>query len=676
MRSRTLAVLLVLILALIGLAAPVPGPRPVQPDPLPPGALACLGSARLRHSWTVHTVAFSADGKLLASAGEETGGGGSWAVRIWQVPSGREVRCIWLGYRAVVRRVALSPDGSLVAWSGAGAGVAVADVATGRVIDRLDKSGGKDTVRPFAFSPDGKALATGAAGTLRLWDLTTGKETLEAKVGDFDRCLFSPDGRKLAIVAGKFAGLRLIDVAPGSATRGKPLSFPVVRPGPLAVAFSPDGSHLAGGDDNLVRLWDVATGKEVRRLDWEGRSACAVAFDADGRTVAAVARDGQVRVWQVATGKQTEAFRLPFQPGDREPAARLAFSPGRRWLAAAPPGKVIRLVLMQTGREVNVSSTMPGSHFSFAYAFSPDGKHLVTPSSDDRLLVWEARTGRLVARGVADTRSVYWLAVSADAKRILSLSYNRSWAAKVRLDEWDFASCKRLRQVVLGVRPGHVALSPDGKLLACGEPNDVRYRAGKTGEVVLLDRTTGKPVRHLDDGRAAAPQALVFSPDGGKVATVCKDGVIRLWDVGTGKLVRSMNTGGQRGLYYQLRFVNGGKGLVSVSMSYEGGRRVARIVEWDPATGKPRQESAGPADLYWCQALSPDGKLLAWSGRMGAGRHEDVEVWDVSAGRVRQRFEGLRGGAAFLLFAPDGRTLASGCRDDTILIWDVGAKKE
>jgi WD40 repeat protein len=620
-------------------------------------------------------VAFSADGKLLASAGEETGGGGSWAIRLWQIPSGREVRCIWLGYRAVVRRLALSPDGSLVAWSGAGDGVAVADVATGRVIDRLHKGAGKG-VRPFAFSPDGKALATGGASTLQLWDLSTGKATLEAKVGDFEHCRFSPDGRKLAIVGARFTGLRLIDVAAGSRNRGKPLPFPVVRPGPHCIAFCPDGAQLAAGDDNLVRVWDVATGKEVRRLDWEGQAAFAVAFSEDGRTVAAVSRAGRVRVWQVATGKETQTFHLPFKLGNRETAAQLAFAPDRRWLAAAPPGKVIRLVRMQTGREVNVTSTMPGNHYTFAYAFSPDSKHLVTPSSDDRLLVWEARTGRLVGRGVADTRSVYWLAVTADGKRILTLSYNRSWADKVRLDEWDFRTCKRLRQRELGLRPGRVALSPDGKLIACGEPNDVRYRTGKTGEVVLLDRKTGKPVRHLDDGRAAAPQALAYSPDGGKVATVCKDGVVRLWDVTTGKVVRRMSTGGHSGLYYQLRFVNGGKGLVSVSMAYgAGGHKVSRIVEWDPATGKVRQDSEGPADMYWCQALSPDGKLLAWSGRMGAGRHEDAEVWDVSAGRVRQRFEGLRGGAGFLLFAPDGRTLASGCRDDTILIWDVKAKE-
>ena len=72
--------------------------------------------------------------------------------------------------------------------------------------------------------------------------------------------------------------------------------------------------------------------------------------------------------------------------------------------------------------------------------------------------------------------------------------------------------------------------------------------------------------------------------------------------------------------------------------------------------------------MYWCQVLSADGTRLAWSGSRD-GRHEEAEVWDVAAGRVVQRFPGLRGGPRFLVFAPDGRSLAGGAYDDTILLW-------
>jgi WD40 repeat protein len=661
-------------------AAPVPAPKPIEDDPPPPGALARLGSSRLRHTWTVAAVSFSGDGTLLASCGQETSGGGSSAVRIWEVPSGREVRCIWLGHwfsggRAT--RVALSPDGKLVAWSGPGSdGVAVADVATGRVIDNLHKPDGpvKDApAQPFAFSADSKTLATGGAdGTLRIWDLTNGKETIQAKVGAFDRCVFSPDGKTLAVAGGRFAGLRLIDIAPDRPTTGKTLAFPIVRPAPHCFAFSPDSALLAGGDDNLVRVWDVAAGKELRRIPWEGKSAFALGFSLDSQALTAVSRDGHIRTWTTATGKETRTFELPFNVGDRDPDGRLALSPARRWLAVAPPDKGIHLMDLTAGREVPIASTRPSATYTTGYAFSPDSKYLVTPSNEDRLLVWEARTGRLVRQGTEDGRSVCWIAVTPDGKQVLTLSYDRQWAAKVRLDEWDFATCKRLRQCELGISPGRVALSPDGKFLICGENNDSRYRMHPSGDLVLIDRATGKQVRHFDDGKPSAAQALACSADGSKLATISGQGTIRVWDAGTGKLLRTMETGGSQGLSSELRFIEGDRTLVSLSIRYgDGGHQVSRLAEWDVATGKEKKVRDGPRNLGWCHLLSPDGKQLAWAGGAYGEQREEVEVWDVSAGSAAWRFNGLRGGPTFLLFSPDGRTLASGSAEETVLIWDV-----
>ncbi len=687
MRRRALSVLVFTLgVAPICPAAPAPVPKAADNDPLPPGALARLGSPRLRHTWAVAAVSFSGDGKLLASCGQETSGGGSSAVRIWEVPSGREARTIWLGHwfsGGRASRVALSPDGKLVAWSGLDSdGVSVADVATGRVIDRLHRPAAKTRnapAQPFAFAPDSKALATGGEdGTLRLWDLSSGNELLQAKVGAFDRCVFSPDRKAVAVAGSKFAGLRLVGVAPGRPTTGKVLAFPAVRPAPHCFAFCPDGALLAGGDDNLVRVWDVATGKEVRRIPWAGKAAFAVGFSPDGKALTAVSRTGQVRTWASATGKELRAFDLPFGPGDRETAARLALSPDLRWLAVAPPGNTIRLASVTAGRPWPVAASQPRSTYTSGYAFSPDGKHLVTPDNEDRLLVWEARTGKLVRRGTEDARSVYWIGFLPNGKQFLTLSYNRKWAGTLRLDEWDFATCKRLRQRELGVSPGLVALSPDGKLLICAEGNDSRYRMRPTGDLVLIDRATGKQVRHLDDGKASAAQALACSPDGRTLATITSKGTIRVWDAGTAKLLRTMEAGGSPGLSFELRFINGGKSLVSLSTRYgDGGHQVSRISEWDVATGKERQRRDGPTNTGWCHLLSPDGRRLAWAGGAFAGRHEHLELWDVSAGKAARRTEGLRGGPTFLLFSPDGRTLASGCADDTVLIWDVpGAKQE
>ena len=85
-------------------------------DPLPKGAVARLGSSRLRHTWGVRVLNFAPNGKFLVSAGEEAGGGGDEAIRVWEIPSGREVQTIPLGYRIQVRQVAISPDGAKVVW--------------------------------------------------------------------------------------------------------------------------------------------------------------------------------------------------------------------------------------------------------------------------------------------------------------------------------------------------------------------------------------------------------------------------------------------------------------------------------------------------------------------------------------------------------------------------------
>jgi WD40 repeat protein len=563
----------------------------------------------------------------------------------------------------------------MVAWSGlASDGVAVADVATGRVIDRLHQISKKDKntpAQPFAFSPDGKVFATGGEGRLRVWDLSNGKETVEAEVGDFDRCVFSPDRKTVAVAGSRFVGLRLIEVS-----TGKPLPFPAVRPAPHCLAFCPDGVLLAGGDEQLVRVWEVATGKEIRRIPWTGRAVFAVAFSPDGRTVVGVSRDGQFRSWAVGTGKEGRTFSLPFSPGERDTANRLALSADLRWLAVAPLDKRIRLVDLNTGREMLQTASQPGRPFSTGYAFTPDSKHLVAPSSDGRLLVWEARTGKLVQQGSEDARSVIWLFVTPNGKQILTLSYDRKWADKVRLDEWEFSTCKRLSQRELTIRPGRVILSPDGRYLACGEINDSRYRAHKTGDLVVIDRTTGQEVRHFDDGKPSAPQALAYTPDGRKLATISREGIVRIWDAGTGKLLHRLEAGGSPGLSYEVRFLDGGKTLVSLSMKYDPQGQLARLIEWDVATGKEKKSTEGPTNMGWCHQLSPDGGRLAWAGGVRREQREEVQVWDVASRGVSKRFEGLHGGPTFLLYSPDGRTLATGSADDTILIWDVSEVKK
>lgn len=686
-------------LALVAVLSPVrecaaaPGDKPggdAAADPLPKGAVARLGTSRLRHTWGVRVLSFAANGKFLVSAGEETGGGGDAAVRVWAMPSGREVRTIPLGYNNCASQVAVSPDGATVVWVDAGGGVhglgiplmlqyyqtvnSTYDPSNWRTYEPIGPV-------PLAFSPDGKLFATGAYGGLVVVDVKTKKSVLSARVGAFHRCAFSPDGKTLAVADAK-EGLRLIDVAAGGGTKPRTLKVPALCPGPVNFAFSPDGDQLVTGETRFVTIWDVAGGKEVRRIAWGDRTALAVAFSADGRQVTAVGDDGRAATWLTASGKEVRTFALPAHtlPAGRiyridlqyqDTADRLALSADGNWLAVAPQDVAVNLVNMTTGKKVAFADGQPGNHYTFAFAFTPDSKHLVTASEEDRLQIWDARLGKLVRTGKEDTDSVYWLGVTPDGKQVVSLSYSRAQRGTLRLEDWSLATARRLRQVDLGITPGLPALSPDGKWLAFGEPNDGRSRMHKMGDAVLVDRATGKQVRHFDAGDVSAPQDLTFSSDGKLLATINSAGTVRLWDVATGKLARSMNAEGSPGLSYRLRFTAADRTLVSTSMRYGPTGIASHIVEWAVATGQAQARHEGPKDIGWCQALSPDGKLFAWSGRPYRAVHETAEVWSVERQAPRQTLEGLRGGARFLGFSPDGRLLAGASYDRTVLVWRV-----
>jgi RNA polymerase sigma factor (sigma-70 family) len=617
-------------------------------DPLPPGALLRLGSIRLRHSGTLQCVAYSPDGKVLAS------GGWDRVIRLWDPATGKERGQI-AGPENGVNALVFSPDGRFLAGGGSGQAVRLWDAKTGKEVRRLSALGGN--VRALAFSRAG-VLAAGSDGSLRLWQANSGKELGSAAVAKGIAALaFSPDGRTVA-GAGDHATVRIW------ATAGCRLVHELRGHGGLvgAVVFTPDGKYLAAVGVAQTLLWEAATGKKrgpLAGIKGRGRRA---AFTPDGKLLAVAANDHVVRLWDWAADREVRTLhRCP------DYVRCLTFAPDGKTLACVSDGTVIHLWDPATGRP---RLALPGHHERLtSVAYTPDGRTILTAAWDGTVRLWDARSGvqkrRLDAgRGgtwskTLDPAGLSGVAVSPDSKYI----------AAVRSDHvvvlWEARTGKEVRHF----RAVSVAFSPDGQLLACGGYG-TRETGLNTGLVRLYDLATGKEVRQLR-GHLTPVCSVAFSSDGrtlvscGYVLLGMRTGepgesetrFVRFWDVATGKERPPVLAG-----------LRSNRALLSPD-----GRTIASLGDLgktitllETATGGERARLVGHTESVFGVAFAPDGRTLA-SGSMDGS----VRLWDVLSGKEIGRLKGHRHWVQSVAFAPDGKTLVSGSVDTTGLVWDV-----
>jgi WD40 repeat protein len=348
-----------IVLILISWQPLRPDEPAAQTDALPAGAVSRLGTSRFLNFGRVFSVAFSPDGKTLAA--------GSWdgTVRLWEVATGKELHQFH-DQKTRVRAVAFSPDGETLACTGEGSVIVLRDTATGKELRRL--AGHRGPIAFVAFSPDGRLLASKAYDqTLRLWDVAGGREVRRLSSQDSPKQVndvecpiaFAPDGK--TVISGTLAEgafgirpqrtFRVWNMATGAEVR----SFKDDSPSLGNVAFSPDNRLLAVANGSTrglpprIRLWDVASSRALRPIEPAPDvhpASFSLAFSPDGKTLAS-SGGGPIQLWEVATRRGVCCF-----PTHDAGPAHLAFSPASRLLASGSTDITV-LLWDVTGRMQN-----------------------------------------------------------------------------------------------------------------------------------------------------------------------------------------------------------------------------------------------------------------------------------------------------------------------------------